>query len=388
MSPTYSQKLRSLVSLLLLSNAGQAVGQGIRIQIPESGGAITAPAPGVGSSTPPAASAARLGVPFDPWSTDPGPATFGGPPGGAGSAFPSQTPPVLFPNRGNQPSLLDGQSMPDFSRWAEPFRVFQRPRFQYAWLFGGSGGPRDLDQSEIDVSAGVAIPNFLYSQQPIFVFPSFSMQLWDGPEELTGQDLPGQVYSAYLDTMWRSNPKSPFGGEIGVRVGVFTDFDTITTDSLRIQGTGLGRINVTPTITVRAGVMYLDRVKVKLLPVGGILWQPTPQMRLDFYFPRPKFSRYMVTMGTFDLWGYIGGEYGGGSWTIRRPLPIPLSDRVDLNDIRLIAGFEWGLSDELRSGQRTGFIEAGWILDREVIFAAGGSFTLRDTVMIRAGIGY
>ena len=390
-------KLVSCVILLVALHCSRAsLAQGLRIQIPDTSGSQVAP-PLSGSSgagglpSAPPRSTAQLGLPFDPWAADPGgSATFGGPPsGGTGNAFPSQTPPVLFPERGGaQPGLFgSSDGMPNFSQWAEPFKFFQPPRFRYAWLFGHAG-PRDLDQSEIDVSAGIALRNFLYSQQPILVYPSFSMQLWDGPDQRPGQDLPAQVYGGYLDALWNSDPKYPFGAEVGVRVGVFTDFDTITTDSIRIQGTGLGRINLTPTITIRAGVMYLDRVKVKLLPVGGILYQPSSQLKLDFYFPQPKMAMYMVTLGSYDIWGYLGGEYGGGSWTIRRPFPVPVSDRVDVNDIRVIVGFEWGMDADFKKGQRIGFVEAGWVLDREVIFAAGDSFTLRDTAMIRAGINY
>ena len=46
------------------------------------------------------------------------------------------------------------------------------------------------------------------SGQPVYVVPSFSLHLWDGPTRLPAgkmTDLPGNAYSAFLDTGWESN---------------------------------------------------------------------------------------------------------------------------------------------------------------------------------------
>ena len=45
-------------------------------------------------------------------------------------------------------------------------------------------------------------------------------------------------------------------------------------------------------------------------------------------------------MGNQDLWWYVGGEYGGGAWTVEREGDF--SDRIDINDIRVMLGLEWG----------------------------------------------
>ena len=59
-----------------------------------------------------------------------------------------------------------------------------------------------------------------------------------------------------------------------MRIGAYTDFNTFTTDSIRIMGRGLGVIAITPTLQFALGVVYLDRVKIKLLPAGGLIWIP------------------------------------------------------------------------------------------------------------------
>lgn len=76
------------------------------------------------------------------------------------------------------------------------------------------------------------------------------------------------------------------GAELGLRVGMFSDFETATSDSLPIQGRGIGACaRITPRVTLKGGVIYLDRNKVKLLPAGGVLWQPNPDTRFDLFFP-------------------------------------------------------------------------------------------------------
>ena len=119
------------------------------------------------------------------------------------------------------------------------------------------------------------------------------------------------------------------------------------------------------------------------LPAGGLLWTPTPQVRFDIFFPQPKLSAYLTTVGRYELWGYIAGEYGGGAWTIQRTSGV--SDRVDINDIRVSGGFEW-------TGPRglTGFIEGGFVFRRQVIYVVtpADSFNPGDTYMVRAGFSF
>jgi hypothetical protein len=66
------------------------------------------------------------------------------------------------------------------------------------------------------------------------------------------------------------------------------------------------------------------------------------------------------------------------------------TERVDINDIRVILGLEWGPPDWFREGRRLGFFEAGWVTDRELLYARDldNRISISDTLMLRAGIGY
>ena len=192
-----------------------------------------------------------------------------------------------------------------------------------------------------------------------------------------------------------------FGGDIDFSVGVYSDFDTVTQDSVRFQGTGLLVLGLTPTVALKGGVTYLDRLDLKLLPAGGILWRPNPQTRFDIYFPKPKLAQYLTTFGNTDVWWYVNGEIGGGSWTIDRSIVVLMNPlvplgatksvpaggdrRVDLNDYRVGGGFEWTCQTGVR-----GFVEAAYVFNRELVFASG-PFTKRSldsSVMVRGGVTY
>lgn len=269
-----------------------------------------------------------------------------------------------------------------------PFvRFFQGPRFRHTFIYGDNDKD-SLQINDSDLSLAFAVPNFLFSTQPLYILPSFSLHQWDGPNAPATADLPAKAYSAFLDTGWQSDPLRLLGAELGVRVGVFSDFDTFTSDSLRVMGRGLARVRITPTATLKGGVVYLDRNRVKLLPAGGILWQPNPGTRFDLFFPEPKLAHYLSTVGTYDTWWYVNGAYGGGAWTIKRT--DNTKDSIDINDIRLSLGMEWGRNDQLRDGRRVGFLEAGYVFNRELLYKnrPADNLDLDDSFVVRAGIGY
>ena len=106
------------------------------------------------------------------------------------------------------------------------------------------------------------------------------------------------------------------------------------------------------------------------------------------FFPQPRYSRYCRTLGTKDLWWYIAGDYGGGSWTITRT--DTTEDSVDINELRAVFGIEFGESMAIRAGRRTGFFEVGYVFNREIEYRYNPQDDIKpsDGFMIRAGIGY
>ncbi|MEM1305589.1 MAG: hypothetical protein AAGG46_11865, partial [Planctomycetota bacterium] len=145
-------------------------------------------------------------------------------------------------------------------------------------------------------------------------------------------------------------------------------------------GRGLGILKLTPTLDLVAGVVYLDRIDVSLLPAGGIHYRPNDIWEFYAVFPSPRVTRRLPSSSELEFNWFVAGEYGGGSWTANR---AGLDDRFDYNDLRVTTGFEW------RSPTgRSGSIELGYVFDRELIFDSGtpGPSTVDDTFLFRAGI--
>jgi hypothetical protein len=310
-----------------------------------------------------------------------------------------QYPPPTYPNPssiGNPPALFpngmwnDQWTYPGAAAggWAvtEPMRFFQGPRVRHGWVAGDNRNTA-LGIHDTDVSLAFACPDFLGCNQPLYILPSFSFHQWDGPANVAA-DLPARAFSAFIDSGWESDPMKLWGAELGVRVGVFSDFDAISSDSIRVLGKGLGRLRLTPTCSLRAGVLYVNRNQVKLLPAGGLLWQPNPQTRFDIYFPDPKLSTYLSSIGQHDMWWYLSGFFGGGTWTVRRTSGA--SEAVDINDIRVNLGLEWGQNEMIRQGRRIGFAEAGYVFNRHIRYqrSRDDDLALRDSFFVRVGVGY
>jgi len=274
------------------------------------------------------------------------------------------------------------QSWQRFWQQSDWNRLLHAFRLRHTYIRGRTADRVEINDTEIATS--LSFPNFFASQMPLTFSPGFIIHNWAGPDTVvTGADLPGSAYSAYLTLDHSTALNRQFGGEVSFTTGVYSDFSTLTKHSLRFTGTGLGWIRLSPVSTFKLGVEYLDRVDLKLLPAGGLFWTPDPNTRLNFYFPRPKFARRFPNFGNVEVWGYVAGEYGGGSWTIRRQAGF--SDQVDLNDMRVSTGLEWiGIRGV------TGFAETGYVFERQLVYRSDASDVTRlgSALMFRGGFAF
>ena len=251
-------------------------------------------------------------------------------------------------------------------------RVCQALDGEYTHLFGGNDS-NDLSLNRIEVSSTFAWPAFGNIDSPILLTPGFVYNEFDDNSVLL---LPNEVYEAYLDAAWYPQLGEGFGAELGLRTGVWSDLDEVSSDSIRILGRGLAVWRIGPAAEFLAGVVYLDRRRIKLLPAGGIRWKPTPDVEVNAVFPNPVVRKRLRTDGVTDWWGFVAGEYGGGSWTDEL-----FPDGFDYNDIRVSCGVEF----ETRR-QITGFFEVGFVFEREFYLPGGVVPEFEETVMLRAGI--
>lgn len=266
-------------------------------------------------------------------------------------------------------------------------RLLERPRFRSTWLEGGDGD-EDLNITDVEIATTMTFANWLGSSQPIQVSPGFIFHYWDGPNTAaTGFDLPARAFSVYLASDFTTDPRRNSGFETNLTVGIYSDFNNTTTDALRITGVGLGWVRLNSYTTFKLGVEYLDRVDVKLLPAVGMFLTPNPDLMINLYFPRPKVAQRLPRIGPYEVWSYVGAEYGGGSWAIERTplMGADFDDQVDINDVRAFIGLEW-----MGPRRVTGFFEVGYAFNRELVYQSDplNKLELSDTFMLRTGLAF
>ncbi|HOP76995.1 MAG TPA: hypothetical protein PLD05_05855 [Thermogutta sp.] len=324
--------------------AGSAVGG---INYPPGQVPYYAPA---GPTVPPAPGAVYQGTTPPPPTWDP-------------YAVPGNPSPSVFPQGGIFPGV-QGDSF-----YNTMIRFREATGFRFTWI-GGS----DLGVNDLELYSTFAFPFLTTSGPPLRVTPGFAFHWWDGPVSSglpESADMPSVTYDAYLDAGWNPQVSPVLGGELNVRVGVYSDFKRVTSDSLRLQGAGFLTLALTPNWKLKGGVIYLDRVRLKMLPAGGAIWVDNPQnptMELALVFPSPRFAMRLPQQTTADVWWYVRGDYGGGSWTIKRTsgANIGATEQVDYNDLRLATGLEFYRLRGLR-----GYAEVGLAFSRELVYEAG-----------------
>jgi hypothetical protein len=265
-------------------------------------------------------------------------------------------------------------------------RLFDHTGFRYTWIVGNGEGD-EMGTSDLEISTTANLANFFGNAGGLRITPGFVFTWLDGPSPPLTTDMPSQLYGAYVDFGWYPVFTPQLSAEVNFRPGVFSDFQSVTSDSVRFLGSGIGVIKLGPTTALKLGAIYIDRADVKVLPAFGVLCTPNQETRWDIFFPSPKLAHYWKTVRNGQLWWYVGAEYGGGSWTMER-LEDPqqgASERVDINDFRVFVGTEWSNLNRLY-----GFIEAGYVFERELFFVVvpEDRTTLADTWMLRAGISF
>lgn len=324
------------------------------------------------------------------------PSAIGGQPGypGYSTAAPSlvqQPPPGTLTPAGGYPVQSSNIQQGFQQTYQQTMHVFQGVRGSWAYLLGDGSGTR-VGVNELDTTATFALPFFHNSpanlnHAPLLITPGFGLQLWDGPETSPTMlaDLPPNTYDVFIDGAWNPKFTPLFGAELGIRVGIFTNWDVFVWQSWRLMGRAIGTLQLTPTVQGKAGIVYLDRNQVKLLPALGFTWTPDADSRYDIFFPAPKASKRFAGNAKRSWWGYLSGEYGGGAWTFRRN--TGQISPFDYNDIRIALGTEFVPSTPTGLA---GNFEVGYVFYRQLFYVDGPPQIqdLPDTIMFRFGLAY
>lgn len=258
--------------------------------------------------------------------------------------------------------------------------MFQKLIFDGEWLARGGNNGFGLSNMQLRTVLALPIPSREY---PLIITPGFAVYDLDGPES---QDLPPQVYDAYIQFRWMRRLSPRLGIDLAVTPGVFSDFQQSNDDSFRITGHGVAAWDWTPALKIVLGAAYIDRRTTDVLPVCGAIWTPHDDARFELVFPHPRIARRIYLFGAYSEdvqdWIYVAGELGGGTWAIERT--TGLGDVIDYTDYRVFLGMERKVI-----GGPDARVEVGYVFGRE-LRSDGPTPDLEpaDTIMLRGGLTY
>ncbi len=320
---------------------------------------------------------------------------------GAGTTVPTTTNTASAGIASEAPTL---NSTPPSSTISNPFnnlspsvnkitRLCNKASFEYSFI--PRGNKHDgLQVQEFDLATRFIIPSTCLasaslknSEASFYIAPKFSFQLWNGDFSWNGyyQDFreqwPKSTFNAGADFGFNGE-YGDFGVDAFIDLGIASSFNKIGSKAFYIRGRAMGTLAITGDSKFKAtlGAIYYDRNHIKLLPSGGVIWQPNPQNVWRLVFPDPYIGHHLGKLNDTDWWAYINGDIGGGRWLIRS---YGESINVDYNDYR----FGLGLSFTTRCAVK-GNIEVGGAFGREMYSCGHAWFKPNSSVYLKGGISY
>ncbi len=245
-------------------------------------------------------------------------------------------------------------------------------RVTATWLPAGAD---EIGMSDVDIRAGWTLDR----SPGVTITPGFQVHFLDGP---TRTDLPARLYNARADVEWKKQWSARWASQLGIAPGVYSDFDTSSSDALRIVGRALAIYAHSPTTQFVFGAVYLDREDVRALPAIGLVHAPNAHVRLELIFPKPRIAYLVNTSGCTEHWAYLAGEFGGGSWAIQRVTGV--DDVATYRDWRIILGVE-----RKNTNGPSMLVEGAFVFNRQLEYKSGiGDFDPDASGMLRAGVTF
>lgn len=257
---------------------------------------------------------------------------------------------------------IDDESFGPEPLGARPIEVADDPWLseggpKWGWntsVLGGGGGD-GLGMVDLRLSRAWLQPRVL-GDTGLRWSPGGGVHFWSG---LDDAQLPNTLFDVYVDlscSLWEYERGAV---TVGVTPGLYGDFQTVDGNTFQVTGWLNATYEWTPQWTLVGGVAVVRQLQSRWLPLGGVIWRPTPEWQVDLLFPRPRIARQISQSDQGDTWLYVAGQFGGGAWSIDDPIVGP--SLVRYSDLRLLAGVNlWRVSGRELS------CEAGYVFSRQV----------------------
>jgi hypothetical protein len=118
-----------------------------------------------------------------------------------------------------------------------------------------------------------------------------------------------------------------------------------------------------------------------LLPIGGLVWTPSDDTRLELVVPKPRLvRRYREDENGTAFW-YVAGQLGGGAWAVAdSPTANVL---VSYSDLRLLVGIE-----TFHVAGREWILETGYVFARHLTIDGNVAHSPSDSVVLQASVAF
>lgn len=265
----------------------------------------------------------------------------------------SSPPNAYFQDAGAEPlePFYPSDTLSSSDTLTEIPQSFPAASVSFGWL--APGGATGFGSADFDARYTWELGGF--DREPILVSPGLGFHLWSGPEVL---DLPPRVYDLYVDLSWRMISREQSGVTVGVTPGYYGDFVRLDSKAFQFTGWLMGDWTLNDRWTLLGGLAYVRQLKSNLLPIGGAIWRPNDDIRVDLVFPRPRVARRLALTESQETWGYVSGVFGGGGWAVDAGDENVL---VQYSDLRLCLGVEW-----LRADGGSTQLELGYVFSRDI----------------------
>jgi hypothetical protein len=191
-------------------------------------------------------------------------------------------------------------------------------------------------------------------------------------------DLPSKVFDFTWGLAWNGELTDGWSASLAGKVGIYADFEDSVRDGWRFPAHAVVFHDWTDTLRGAAGVKYLDRESLNILPVLGVILRPDDRVRIEALFPEPRIAWRVHADDDSQNWISISGEIGGGEWAIERS-NSGLADVVTYNDYSAVLGFH----NHTAGGPEQAF-EIGYVFARDLEYRSGvGDYRPPDTFFIR-----
>jgi hypothetical protein len=248
-------------------------------------------------------------------------------------------------------------------------------RVTASWLAGG--GDNGFGSFDLDLNRTWLVPCGA-ELEPLAVSPGVGLHFWSGPNDL---DLPPRVYDLYLDLSWRAVAREHCGIAVGFTPGFYGDFEQVDSQTFQMTGWLLGNYRFGPRWNVLGGLAYVRQLESNLLPIGGVVWTPSEDVRAEILVPRPRLAQRIAMNEDRETWVYVAGQFGGGAWAVADTSTENVL--VGYSDLRFLLGLEL-----LETSGCELVFEAGYVFSRQI---SVNNVTVREpgsTVVLQAAAAF